>query len=601
MTVIRVFRYGLLRPIENSDEVRRQMRLAHEYRNKLVEIERARRAELRQAISSHGTINALEVAVAKADATVVEIMRQQKAARAKSRSFRHDAETKEQLSAAKKAKRDALVALRAARRELRENGQAQAVKDAIDEKYAALRRQARAACGVYWGSYLLIEAADQAARKAPLYDDAEPNDPKFVRWNGDGMIGIQVQGGRPVDEATTLIRIEPGEAPPGVDPQSKRSARRRYATLAFRIGSTDKGAPIWARFPMVMHRPIPDGAIVKMATVSLTNVGPREQWVVNITVEMDPAGFARDETRPRVAVDLGWRLVEGGMRVAAWRSDRGDHGILEVRDGAVMARLRKVEDLRSIRDKNFDAAREALAQWLAANDGILPDWLRERTKTLAQWKSQGRLAAVVKHWRGARFDGDESGYGATEAWRYQDFHLWEWETSLRLKVLRHRREIYRTFAASLAAQYGKVVLEKFDLRDFAKKNRDKHENEEARYSRVVVAPSELRGCLVQAFRGAVEYVPAEYTTKTCAECGSVQEWDQAEEVEHTCTVCGSHWDQDDNAARNLLAYKPCDDVGGESAEHTDAADDVDAESRWAKARRMAAEKKQRRELARTGT
>lgn len=79
-------------------------------------------------------------------------------------------------------------------------------------------------------------------------------------------------------------------------------------------------------------------------------------------------------------------------------------------------RLRHAERLRSIRDREFDAARAALLQWLSVT-GAVPEWLREETATLDQWRSASRLARLVIHWRTDRFDGDQEIYERLEAWR----------------------------------------------------------------------------------------------------------------------------------------------------------------------------------------
>ena len=65
MSKIRVYRYGLLPPHENAELVREQMRLAHKYRNTLVEIERKRRSDLRALASAHPALSTLEDAANK--------------------------------------------------------------------------------------------------------------------------------------------------------------------------------------------------------------------------------------------------------------------------------------------------------------------------------------------------------------------------------------------------------------------------------------------------------------------------------------------------------------------------------------------------------
>ena len=75
------------------------------------------------------------------------------------------------------------------------NASATAALDLIAKRAGSLQRNARAHCGVYWGTYLLVEAAHDASREMPLYDGVEPNDPRFSKWNGEGRIGVQVQQG----------------------------------------------------------------------------------------------------------------------------------------------------------------------------------------------------------------------------------------------------------------------------------------------------------------------------------------------------------------------------------------------------------------------
>ena len=209
---------------------------------------------------------------------------------------------------------------------------------------------------------------------------------------------------------------------------------------------------------------------------------------------------------------------------------------------------------------NFDEARATLAMHLGTL--ALPEWLATETRSLAQWRGFGRLATLTHRWRERRFEGDAAAFGALEAWRAQDEHLWDWEANQRRKTLLYRRELYRIAAADLARRYETVVLEKFDLRAVATlpdATSASSDNDNARSVRFVAAPSELRLAVTQAFvarSGRVEHVDAAGTTYICAACGSAEEWDQARELRHTCSRCAREWDQDDNAARNILARAP---------------------------------------------
>jgi hypothetical protein len=282
---MKVYRYGLCRPTRNADVVREQMRLAHAYRNRLIEIERGRRTELRAIYGEHlrlveqaaataardvedaaaalkrerSTVKRLEAALRRVQdgaerhpelaAEMAEFMASEIAAAKKSNKERVDVASVT-LKAARAAKREAVAALREARAALREGGELQPEVDAVNAAHAALRREARGECGVYWGTYQLAEDADQASRRQPLYDGAEPNDPRFRRWTGDAAVSVQLIGGRAVEECyggCTQIEIVGAPPAPGAHPASRRSQTRRRMLLRLRIGSHDDRSPALGR------------------------------------------------------------------------------------------------------------------------------------------------------------------------------------------------------------------------------------------------------------------------------------------------------------------------------------------------------------------
>ena len=78
----------------------------------------------------------------------------------------------------------------------------------------------------------------------------------------------------------------------------------------------------------------------------------------------------------------------------------------------------------------------------------------------------------------------------------------------------------------------------------------------ARHNRTLAAPHTLRLAVLNACGRTgvtVESVSAVNTTHICHLCGSLEEFDAAEHLNHRCRSCGMVWDQDVNAARNLLA------------------------------------------------
>ncbi len=556
----RVYQYGCLAPIENREIVDKQMRLGHRYRNTLVEIERGRRAALRPLFEDP----AIALASRQAKDAVRLARDAIKMARSKSRAKDETEMLKEALKEAQARTAEASRALGESRRALFEASNGKARED-INERAKELGRSARAYCGVYWGTYLLAEAAVDAARGEKLFDGIEPNDPRFKAWNGEGAVGVQIQGGMGVAEVfactDTRLRIERTG-------HRSRGGRREHVVFWLRVESEGRD-PVWAKFPAILHRPLPSEAIIKNVVVKRSLIGPRERWHVNISLDTTACDLRKRAYSGVVAVNLGWRVVPEEIRVATWLDDQGQKGHL-VLGSHLLAELRKAAELRSVRDENFNAARASLAAWLGERE--VPEWLRARTIHLAQWRAPGKLAALTRAWKAARFDGDAEAYDALEAWRYHDHHLWEWEASVREKSLLRRRDLYRVFAADLARRYADVIIEDVDRREFATKPevgdaKEKNDIAPARSNRFLVAPSDLEGAIANACR--MTRLSAVRITITCHACGTVEQFDSAKAIWHRCESCGEAWDQDVNACANMLGQwreRPSDDETADSPE-----------------------------------
>lgn len=565
-TSVKVLKYGLLKS-HDDEVVREQMRLAHRYRNKLVEIERARRAARREVEIGAGLATASQ-AVASADAAVAQALAAVSAYKAATRAGSVPAELREALAGHRAALATARAEFRAVRKALREDPALLAACAEVDQRSSEAHKAARAACGVYWGTYLIVEAANDASAKSlPLWDGAAPSDPHFVRWDGEGAVGVQIQGGMAVAALgeSTVVRIVEVECPHGskADPASRLSQKRRRVELWLRVGSGEGRAPRWARFPMVMHRPFPEGARIKCVSVVLRTVGPREEWSANFTVET-PAPEARTGD-VAVAAHFGWRkMPDGSVRVAVYGAEGEAPREVRIPEEALRVSERP-DELRGTRDARFNAA---IAGFRALRDRApegIPAWVIEAAKGV---RSVSRFAPVVRRWA------HEAGLRVTHAdylawaepsvdawtlrdlaiWRYHDHHLWTWECDLRQKVIARRKALYQQVAAQIAQRADVLVVDDFDIRDVATK-REENDIQAARAQRVRVAPAELRLLIRNAVvsRGGqvVKVNPAGIST-VCHVCGTEDQYDRAAHIEHTCSVCGTTWDQDHNALAHLL-------------------------------------------------
>lgn len=656
----RVYQYGLpLGPTKDSSQlVERQMRLAEDYHRDLIWYAWAKRAVERDvlcALGMHGAVEQVRRLAGEVKALDAAIKMKRGASRRRSET----AEDREALKAARVALKEARERRKACWAEAGPTLKA-ALKD-IHKRWLRLRCACRAAYsqrgqGLRHGTYIAVEEAVAQAcspKPCPLWDaEGEPNDPKMPPRAGEGHIGVQIQkaatvdevcggwrGGEPVPSTHAQLRIR--SVSPLAWQSPARAERRRHSRtmLRMRVGTGPRRAPIWAEWPLIMHRPLPEGALITGAMVSRRRSGPRDRWSVEITVRL-PAGAWREAGgRGAIGIDIGWRQLDGEVRVCCWRAEGGGSGELRLTSAAegksrpphgrptlrrslgLLPALRKPDELRGLRDELLDKLRPAFCRALASK-GEFPEPFRRLTgkRTLptpstaqalariAKWKSPRRFAGLFLLWRARGSEPSVEAYELLKRWYHRDRHLWAWEADLRKKGLRRRREVYRRFAVDLARRYGVLVLEgedatgkskkssldpdlepqdgsrPLDLRQFARHEptEGEPENATARRNRVRAALSELRGALMQAFvarGGRVLLVPHKGTTEVHADCGS-EETIGPYELEHTCSKCGGRYDRDENAGINIVR-------AGVVLLQKGAAEGPpeEKESRWARVRR----------------
>lgn len=556
MTSIVAYEYRLMNPpAETRDLAVAQMRAAHRYRNMLVEIERERRARHREVMSGHPDTAPLAARVAELaaqrDAARQTLLSTRAAARARAESAA-DRERVRELGAQLKAVR---AELRAAKQTIASDPEIQRAVQAVEDHARQRVRDERARCDVYWGTYLLQEAAADQARKAT-------SDPQFRPWRGEGRVSVQLQGGLDLTEVwggDTQLWIDP--LPAGAhDPAAKRGARRAASRtlLHLRVGSKDR-APIWAVWPLVMHRPLPEGARIKVATVSRRRRDRRRwDWFVHLTLDISASQPRRSvPDSGAVALNLGYCLrPDGGIRAGYVVGDDGIEREILVPSSS-LDRFQRSEKIQGYRDQNLNVARAELCAWIA-DQPATPEWFAERSKGLHAWRSAERLAALADAWRSQRWEGDAAGYEPLQAWRFREEHLQRMGAGLARGAALHRRETYRIVAAELGRRYGTLVIDDTDLHELQRSPAPESEDVEikaVKRRQRQAAGSELRDALVNAFgRERLSVQSATDITRRHYACGSIETWDREDSTRRRkCSACGEMYDQDANACRNLLS------------------------------------------------
>ncbi|WP_170157671.1 zinc ribbon domain-containing protein [Thermodesulfitimonas autotrophica] len=571
---MRVYEYGCLAPVSGEEAIVGVLRARSDLWNKLIETEREldrKRREVYARASELASLGVLEKEIEFVSNLIgslrEEIKRERKLHRQGSVAL--SARMLEDLNRFK----GCLARLKAQYKEARKgalDGVREELEQLEEERRQAVQRVDDEFKRVLWWPNRDEERVEyENARKRLVRSRSEGQkaELRFHRFDGTGKATVRLRErgsagpwGMPVGNIfipNSVCWMRP--VPPEAWTSPVRAERRRKArtVLHFRVGTDADGNPVWAVLPMVMHRPLPEGGVVRQVSVVRERVGRHFRYKAVFTVQLFPNAIKEEPLLDGVvAVDVGWRRVESGIRVAVWLDDHGNHGEVIIPDRLYREFLR-LKELQSLRDTHFNEAKKILVEFLKKAQGM-PEWLLEECRSLKEWRSPGRLVSLLGRWKKNCFPGDKGILNWLSDWQQREDHLYDWQSHLRDQILRHRREIYRIFASQLADKYGVVVLEDFDLRKVVKTPPPEEGTQGSippDYQRFIVAPSELRLCIVNACARegvSVSLQPAAFTTLRCHACGYVEKFDAAREIWHRCPKCGELWDQDYNACVNLL-------------------------------------------------
>lgn len=487
------FKYGLFAPSDWDDVCEREIQLQTTLWNKLVEIETHYRTTVELTIRSHAGYRKLALEIAEVsteiDALIAERATQRKAARAKIKTPELD----EQIGALVERRRKLWADIKAPRKEAYAENKP-ALTKLSDMRYAAITA-ARQNSGLWWGNYNAVLASfDGTLRRL------QPGQmPRLIEGERDsGRLTIQIQQGCPAPAffsgARSEAKIELDEAQ--WVRRGSNNWRPRRAVLTATVRAEGHKYRKTATWPMILHRPPPPGAIVKSLTITRRHAVPqanRWKWEVVLTVDVpEPLPAAPNFT---CGVDLGWRKVEDGLRVATIADDNGG-----------------VDHL------------------------VLPLSMFDRRVRIA-----GLMGDVVKRAREAGTDPMED-----SDWRRLTLEAARWN--------RRRRDIYRVKAAELVRRYSLIGIDSLGIAMMAQ---DHSQPPETRRMRTWAAPADFASSLRDAARriGVTIREVKGPSTVICHLCGHKNTPTEADRfmLIWRCSSCKRLWDQDENAARNCLA------------------------------------------------
>lgn len=542
--------YGC-RVVEGREVLDEQILAAHKYRNALVALERERREKVEQLLSEIAPdLTHLSEQVEAAEQEAGAAAEQIRAWRAQHKKMRAPEPMRKRLAVAKEAKKSVYAERKQRRSELFGSLAFQAAQASVEQWSKDSLRALRKNSGVYWGTYLRVEAGMQGARSGapPDFRALPAADKVAYRLTGgtspatiDGQIAVQIQGGMTPDEAIAGTDNRLSITPHGTC---------RHVWLVRLQLAAGVQVALGAKF----HRPLPDGCRIKQVLVNRRTVGTQVKWSIMFSCARE-SGWKKDDcaTSGRVAVNIGWRAKpDGSLRALRWVDEDGQEGELLL-PASLLARRQKVTDIQSIRSQELDRIKLVFGAWL--KDHSPPDWLADEVSHLSSWRSPNRLDALVRYWR--RFDGDDTILAELVAWRKQDRHLRNWQDNEQQSIGNARKDIYRCFAAAMRKQYKTVVLAKVQWKKMLHRPDEADTTDEMRFARSrsrIVSPGTLETALTSVFAESVT-LPAVHLTALCSYCGQHSGEAHPESLYHTCTHCGTTYDQDINHCRNLLSER----------------------------------------------
>jgi len=552
-SVVVVRKYGLLAPTNWGEDVTDELRRMNRLWNTLVEIDRYFRAEYRRIVGESQALSVLTEQILKIETERKTLIEQRGKRRAAARS-KEKAGT-EFLDARIKSIKAELSPLYASRKMLAKEAKEQQklVLDAMETERREFVKIARQHSGCFWSNYNAVIDSFSVARVKAMKDGV---DLRFHRFDGSGRLVNQIIGGLSVDglfsrENTQIgIRME--------------SYRRGTLYVTAYTGRDADGKHIRrnVEFPIVLHRPIPDGSVIKSASVGIEHIGGKPRYHVTFTCRAASNGEPASGTAA-AGINLGWKQVRGGLRVAtAVYSDGGnpEHLILP---GDYIASMEYVHKLHGDIDARANDMHAALRNSLAgirnpddgAMEGLSVDdhhllyriWRATRPPTRAMDALAWRMKDIPNLPLVAGMD--------LETWRKWHKRTGQEMDNLRDKLLARRQDMYRVFASHVANRAGYVVVDDTDYREAAMVEHhdgsDPDLHETARSNRFVAAPFELRLLIKQAIekRGG-KFERSGEKINNCHQCGSHT---ISGDIVRQCHACGAVFDTDENAARNLLS------------------------------------------------
>ena len=368
------------------------------------------------------------------------------------------------------------------------------------------------------------------------------------------------RGGIPVtklfSKRATRFRLEPVK-PWAYSGETREHTKARLTRGVFGIVGREA-----VQFKTVLHRQFPQDALAKRVTW----VGRRHptggwQWAI-VVVLAEPSRIAAERAgSPTCALDLGWRAMGSYVRVGMLCDEAGRCYELRLPLDASTSQSRRNEvasgfyDLAAY-DSEIGRSTERTRNQIEEFKELLSEAAPEEIRPIVENVAKIRQSGLVKLLQGLRSTGHVPEVQARlESWLRENDRLKSLKLALSGRLIGRRRWLYQNLAAWLCRSYGTIVWEG----DFHIKNMiEQHDKPPAlsqagRYEKWAAIGELRRMVAFAASKYEARIVAGEESRSTvrCNVCGEIAAGNRSR-LFLTCPA-GHRWDQDVNAARNLLA------------------------------------------------
>lgn len=589
------------------DVVVQQLRAAHSLREDLVAIQHEHEDTIKAIWSSYPEVAAAEEVLAAAEEAAKTAADRVKAERVKQQTKRITGQVADELKqaraevkAAKTARREAIAAVKdEAAQRLAAAGEARKTQE--KDLY---RRYAQEGA-LYHSTFTDVVDAHRVAvaRVRKQRAEGQASALRHHRFAAEGRLAVKLQrsAGQPPRTPEVLANPEgryrnvlslPGWVHPDEWEQLTRAEQRQRGRVLARMrvgGAGTEGGGEVIDIPIQYDRMLPADADVTGARLVIRKVGSKTKATLNVTAKL-PAPTPVTEG-PTVAVHLGWRRDDNGVRVATWRATTPltipptlPDGVMTSAPGGLTGtvvipdrladRRARLEKEQSLRDDALNLIKARLIDWLDTHGSVDHPIYKDRDTGLpepltpaavARWRSPGRFAVLAHHWREEPPTGADGYIGddiavELEEWRRNDKAAWDREAGGSRKTIAYRNDIYAQVAAVIGYQAARVVLGDESIADLARRtavDEDLTNETAARFGhqRALAAPGLLRERIMTTCKRegvAVETVPAKNLTREHAACGTLNDTSLLHGHQVHCG-CGRRYDVDANAVALMLA------------------------------------------------